>query len=97
MVPADTHQAVDSHRVVDHILVADTRRVVGRILVVDSHPIADHILAVDCYRDRIAVVVVVVVGEYTLHIDLADSGLDPDWDSNSCTYSSFLHDKSSIE
>ena len=95
MVPADTHQAVDSHRVVDHILVADTRRVVGRILAVDCHRIADHILAVDCYRDRIAVVV--VVGEYTLHIDLADSGLDPDWDSNSCTYSSFLHDKSSIE
>lgn len=92
MVLADTHPAVDTHRVVGHILVVDTRRVVVRILVADTRRVADHILAVDCYRDRLEV----VMGEYTHHIDLADLGLDLDQDSNSCTYSSFLHDMSSI-
>ena len=62
MVPADTHQAVDSHRVAAHNLVADTHRV------------AAHILVVDCYRDRLEV----VRGDCIHHIDLVDLGLDPD-------------------
>jgi hypothetical protein len=65
----------------------DTRRAAD-IRVADIHQAAVHNLVVGCYKDPL---VEVVMGERSHHTDLADSGLDPDLDSNSCKYSSFLH------
>ena len=61
---------------------------VADILVADIRLAAVHNLVVGCYKDPL---VEVVMGERSHHTDLADSGLDPDLDSNSCKYSSFLH------
>jgi len=75
MVPADTHRAVDIHRVADTHQAVDTHRVADHILVVDIHRVAGHILVVDYYRDLLAEV---ALGEHTHHTDLADLGLDLD-------------------
>jgi hypothetical protein len=68
-----------------HMVPADIQAV--DIQVADIQAVV-HNPVVGCYKDPL---VEVVMGERSHHTDLADSGLDPDLDSNSCKYSSFLH------